>query len=204
MAHFEDEKINFPVIDSDFSELEGTCCYCSDGSAAQIRDAIASLPLSAIHLIGTGDYHYISLFWLERIAEPFELLLFDNHPDDQPTAFGTDILSCGSWVAGARSLPFCRATRWIRSLEDLSDCNPDHPVYISIDLDILSTDFARTDWDQGDMTLDGLCEALAGLSASCRIIGADICGGITEAQGGRDADLELNRNTTNRITSYIK
>ena len=204
MAHFEDKKIVFSVINSEFGELEGTCCYCSGESAAQIREAIAALPLSAIHLIGTGDYHYISLFWLERIEEPFELILFDNHPDDQQTAFGSDILSCGSWVAEARSLPFCRGIRWVRGLEDLSDYNPDYPVYISIDLDVLSTDFARTDWDQGDMTLDELCEALDDLNASCRIIGADICGGITEAQGGTETDFEINLNTTGRITACLK
>lgn len=103
------------VIQSDFSTLEGTNCYCSEESAARIRQAISGLPLSAVHMIGTGDYHYISLFWLERIREPFSLVLFDNHPDDQPSAFSPDTLSCGSWVAEARKLPCCIGTYWLTS-----------------------------------------------------------------------------------------
>ena len=35
--------------------------------------------------------------WLEKISEPFELLVFDNHTDMQPPAFG-GLLSCGGWI----------------------------------------------------------------------------------------------------------
>ena len=57
-------------IIADFSAFEGTNCYCSAESAERIRRAVADLPLHAFHVIGTGDYHYQTLFWLERIAEP--------------------------------------------------------------------------------------------------------------------------------------
>lgn len=35
--------------------------------------------------------------WLEKISEPFSLLVFDNHTDMQPPAFG-GLLSCGGWI----------------------------------------------------------------------------------------------------------
>ena len=76
------------LVLSDFSGLEGSCCYCSGEAGAEMRKRISALPLEAVHYIGTGDYHYQTLFWLERIGRPFALLLIDNHPDDQPGAFG--------------------------------------------------------------------------------------------------------------------
>ena len=37
------------------------------------------------------------LLWMEKITEPFSLVLFDRHPDTQRPSFG-DITSCGGWV----------------------------------------------------------------------------------------------------------
>ena len=225
------------VVDSDFSALEGTNCYCSEESAAQIRQAISGLPLCAVHLIGTGDYHYISLFWLERINEPFTLVLFDNHPDDQPTAFSPDTLSCGSWVAEARKLPFCKSTVWISSSPDCTGVRrtfaplippPAAPavppftwsrattgswtpvqsgeapaIYLSIDLDVLSTEYARTDWDQGSMTLEELVTEIEEIKKSTRILGVDICGGLTSQKGATDEDLAINTRTTDALISLF-
>ena len=243
------------VVDSDFSALEGTNCYCSDESAAQIRQAISGLPLCAVHRIGTGDYHYVSLFWLERVTEPFTLILFDNHPDDQPTAFSPDTLSCGSWVAEARKLPFCQDVIWIRQASVSRDffqserplypgrhvresvaarghvnggtagaagggmseakirrtCLPEireplwpNKVYLSIDLDVLSEEYARTDWDQGTMTLEELVKAIEEIKASSHILGVDICGGLTPQRGATDDDLALNSRTETSIISVFR
>ena len=184
-------------IITDFSALEGTNCYCSAESARQIRSAISRLPLHAVHEIGTGDYHYQTLFWLERVAEPFALVLFDHHPDDQAGAFGDSLLSCGSWVAVARRLPLLQADLWIRGEEDFPalDSLPALPLYLSVDLDVLSPAFARTDWDQGGMTLDALSAALRRLAASRRILGVDLCGGITPEKGASPEDLAVNAST---------
>ena len=181
----------------DFSPLEGTNCYCSAESAALIRRAVAGMPLRAFHCIGTGDYHYISLFWLERVSEPFQLVLFDHHPDDQPGAFGADLLSCGGWVADDRRLPMLRSDLWVRDAADFPALRtlPDLPVYLSVDLDVLSEDYARTDWDQGCMTLDELSGALRGLCASRRLLGVDLCGGHTPEKGASPEDLALNAST---------
>ncbi|MCQ2182469.1 MAG: hypothetical protein MJY89_03575 [Bacteroidales bacterium] len=166
------------IVDSDFSELEGTNCYCSEESRTAIRRGIAELPLHSIHKIGNGDYHYVSLFWLERIEEPFVLILFDNHPDDQPDAFGGDMLSCGSWVMEARKLPCCKSTIWYDGKGEMhlsgegGDCRN---AYLSIDPDILSPEYARTNWDQGEMTLEELKRHISEVMERFRIIGVDIC-----------------------------
>ena len=184
-------------IITDFSALEGTNCYCSPESAAQIRQRVGALPLCAFHEIGTGDYHYQTLFWLERIAEPFSLVLFDHHPDDQPGAFSPAMLSCGDWVAEARKLPLLQTDLWIRSEADFPalDALPALPVYISLDLDVLSPVWARTDWDQGEMRLDALCAALRRILAARRVLGVDLCGALTVEKGASPEDLALNAST---------
>ncbi len=184
-------------IFADFSSFEGTNCYCSADSADRIRRELAGLPLHAFHDIGTGDYHYQTLFWLERVGEPFSLVLFDHHPDDQEGAFGEDLLSCGGWVARARRLPCLQADVWIRDASDFPalDVLPRLPVYLSLDLDVLSDRFARTDWDQGTMTLAEMQTALRALAASRRILGVDLCGGNTPEKGASPEDLALNAST---------
>ena len=167
----------------DLRDLEETCCYCSAASAEQIRSRIQSYGFDGLHWIDGGDYHYASLFFLEMIPRRFSLLLLDNHSDDGEGAFGGSILSCGNWVRYAQSLPKWR--------EDA----PDIPVYLSIDKDVLSRDYARTNWDQGRMTLDELCARIRDVASRRRILGADICGEIAPHQGATAEDLEINRRT---------
>jgi hypothetical protein len=45
--------------------------------------------------VGSGDFHHVSLALLRRIAEPFNLLVIDNHPDWMR---GIPVLHCGTWV----------------------------------------------------------------------------------------------------------
>ncbi len=182
---------------TDFSAFEGSNCYCSAACASRIRAAIAEIPAAAFHCIGTGDYHYQTLFWLEKIREPFQLVLFDHHPDDQPGAFGEELLSCGGWVARARRLPLLQADTWISGAQDFPALSalPELPVYLSVDTDVLSPAYARTDWDQGDMTLDELSGALRRLTAGRRILGVDLCGGLTPEKGASPEDLALNAST---------
>lgn len=84
----------------DVRGLPGTNCYCDDEAGESLRKKIADLPERGIHFIDSGNYHYMTFFWLEKIQEPFRLLVFDNHTDMQLPAFG-DILSCGGWIAAA-------------------------------------------------------------------------------------------------------
>lgn len=161
----------------DVAGIEGTNAYCSEESARVIRKEIARIPLGAVHDIGNGNYHYLSLFFLERIETPFALILFDHHPDNQDDAFGSGLLSCGNWVAEASSkLPFLKCVRWIGGKSEPAEIQEDIPVYISIDLDVLDKRCIQTIWDQGEMTPDELKDELLTIFRSRKVIGVDICG----------------------------
>ena len=75
---------------------------------------------------------------------------------------------------------------------------------ISIDKDVLSKDFASTDWDQGTMTLESLEALLKAYSAGREIIGADICGCFPESEGGTCEDASLNLDADRRILRILK
>jgi len=163
----------------DVTGIEGTHGYLSDDSIDAVRKAAGELPLNAIHRCGDGNYHYLTLFFLERIKEKYELVLFDNHPDDQACAFSDGMISCGSWRLNARKLDNQKGELWIRDASDLSDEwleSSDLPVYISIDLDVLDPQFIQTVWDQGNMTPDELLIAAERIFKARRVIGIDICG----------------------------
>ncbi len=58
--------------------------------------------LGAFILYGSGDFHYLSALWLRRLARPFVLVSFDNHPDwdIRPPNW-----ACGGWINRALELP---------------------------------------------------------------------------------------------------
>lgn len=215
--------INFSGLYSDFPtdisgpfaidliSVDGTNCYCSEEASDAIRKALNEVPSEALHWIDTGDYHYASLFFLEKIRMPYTLFLFDHHPDDQDSAFGTDILSCGNWVARARQLSnqtddflinrfpdeqMLRSQAEIYGLwdESIDGCLiGDRPkAYLSIDKDVMGRDYARTNWDQGDMSLYELKDLIKRVSNKYDIIGVDVCGGLTESKGACAEDLKIN------------
>ncbi len=78
-------------------DIPGTNCYCDEDAKNEIRSRIAPYSSGEIHFIDSGNYHYMTRIWLEKISEPFDLLVFDNHTDMQPPAFG-GLLSCGGWI----------------------------------------------------------------------------------------------------------
>ncbi|MBP9997814.1 MAG: hypothetical protein KBS67_01080 [Bacteroidales bacterium] len=225
------------LIKYDFSGIEGSNCYCADEAAEQIRGLLRSIDPDTPLWMGSGDYHYISLFRAECLLRAsggpstIELIYFDNHPDDQDDAFGGDLLSCGNWVKCYRALGPIRTT-WHNGNGEVivsgtgapteSPGNPPSPtsadgpisahspapadgadasrsslgslppVHLSIDLDVLSREYAHTNWDQGSMTLDELCRRVSAIAASRRIACIDFCGGLTESKGGTPEDDALN------------
>lgn len=80
----------------DLSALEGDSRHCDAAKAEAIRNALAAKPLPAVHWIDNGDCHYISHFQLEKVDEPFALLLIDHRPDMRVPADGC--LSCDDWA----------------------------------------------------------------------------------------------------------
>ena len=88
----------------DCTKIEGTDCYCDDDAQAALHkmmdDAVAKASAAnapGIHFFDNGNYHYMSKLWTDRVQEPFDLVVFDHHPDMQPPRF-EGILSCGGWV----------------------------------------------------------------------------------------------------------
>ena len=177
------------AITLNFREMDGTRCYLDADARTEVEQAIESLPCRAIHWIDTGDYHYMSALWLQKLSSPAKLVLFDNHPDDQAPAFGAEVLSCGSWMLEARANPMVR--------DEAAE------VYLSIDLDVLCREDARTNWDQGEMRLHDLVRRMDEVLEGMRLAGADICGGITIAQGATAEDLAINARTRRALEQYL-
>ena len=186
----------------DFLSLEGSECYCDAAAAASIRKAIRPYPPGGIHWIDGGDYHYVSRFWMEKLETPFELFLLDHHSDDQSGAFGEGLLSCGNWVAGSRrELPLLKDVTWIRQYP--AAIGPGLPVYLSIDKDVLSPDYARTNWDQGRMTLPQLKAVVGEIAAKREILGIDVCGGLSLSKGACGKDVDINRRTDEELHTFL-
>lgn len=174
-----------------------------------------------VNWIDTGDYHYLSAItiedWVRRSGVRPLLILLDNHPDMQTTAFGGDILSCGGWVrtvvekdlvtgvlaigtdpeldSEAEDLAG-RGVRIIREKDNvaalLGAIEEGAPVWISLDLDVLDRSIFATDWNQGSMDLKELQDILEALAAHCSICSMDICGGLTIAKGATASELAAN------------
>ena len=221
----------------DFQKLQGVNCYCTPEAEAAIKEKICDLPVQGIHFLDSGNYHYLSKFWLEKIQEPFSLLVFDNHTDMQEAAF-FGLLSCGSWagevldthellshicVAGPglkdfreyKGQAWAKLTRICR--EELSDgreeilrefleTDPDLPLYISIDKDVLRKEEARTNWNQGELALDQLLKLLELIFEKRKVIGADICGENPPdtARPISGEDLQINSRTNRELLLFLK
>jgi arginase family enzyme len=189
----------------DCRDIAGTNCYCTPQAAGEIRRRIADSPVGGIHFLDSGDYHYVSEFWMEKIREPFHLLIFDYHSDMQPPKF-PELLSCGCWVKSAmeknpmlrrvciigpderafsviepqfRGRLLCislQALQEAGTWEKIEELQSSLPLYISIDKDVLNTYFARTDWSQGGLSLKVLERLLELFARQNKVLGIDICG----------------------------
>ena len=83
----------------DCTQIDGSDCYCDDEAQAILRQQIESVGNNSfgIHFFDNGNYHYMSKLWTDCVQEPFDLVVFDHHPDMQPPRF-EGILSCGDWI----------------------------------------------------------------------------------------------------------
>ena len=99
-----DNILNKPGLDciyTDCIDISGSLYFCSDEAKTELEKRLAHIPVNALHFIDSGDYHYVSFLFLQRINRPFSLLLFDHHSDCMESAFGGGLLTCGSWVLHA-------------------------------------------------------------------------------------------------------
>ena len=83
----------------DCTQIDGSDCYCDDEAQAILGQQIESAGNNTIgiHFFDNGNYHYMSKLWTDCVQEPFDLVVFDHHPDMQPPRF-EGILSCGGWI----------------------------------------------------------------------------------------------------------
>ena len=210
---------NYSVERIDCSGIPGTNCYCDEAAKAELRRMIADYSPHGVHFLDSGNYHYLSLLWLEKLKEDFLLLLLDNHPDMQQSAFG-NITSCGGWVREALENPSLRQAvlagvdesllaeikplpenvtpvqGTLEAIRALCALRPELfqlPIYISLDKDVLSPEYARCDWSQGKMSRTELLSILQYLNANTRILGIDICG--EKKDNATPEDIRLNEET---------
>jgi len=101
----QEMKHNVHVLWLDCTQIGGTDCYCDDEAQSELGKKLDQSKQPGIHFFDNGNYHYMSKLWTDRIDEPFDLVIFDHHPDMQPPRF-EGILSCGGWV------------------KEVFDCNP--------------------------------------------------------------------------------
>jgi arginase family enzyme len=67
-----------------------------------------------LHLLGSGDFHHLTLMVLEQFTDPFQLVVFDNHTDC--SSLGPKY-HCGNWLYHAAHLPHCRRILHIGATE---------------------------------------------------------------------------------------
>ena len=112
---------------TELSDLSGCNCYCDAEASDRIRKEIQAFTGRGLHFIDSGNYHYMTRLWLEKLQIPFRLLVFDNHTDMQPPAFG-GLLSCGGWiVASLEELPL---------LQEVILVGPDEEAYTQVEPDL--------------------------------------------------------------------
>ena len=81
----------------DCTNIIGTNGYCDESALAVLKEKVQAIKAEGIHFIDSGNFHYVSEFWLEKIKQDFVLVVFDHHSDMVKPMF-SDILSCGSWM----------------------------------------------------------------------------------------------------------
>jgi len=189
-------------------KMSGTNAFCDRRAQNKLREKLSGIKLPNISFIGSGNYHYMSLFLIEKIKEDFTLVVFDNHSDSQKPIFD-EMLSCGSWIRSAyKNETHLKQIVLVGTNEeslrvmdnklkskitvipystiaiDKNWCYKlqeiiNYPVYISIDKDVFSEEIVKTNWDQGNMNLAEFLNAFNIIKNNHKVIGMDICGEYT-------------------------
>lgn len=76
---------------------------------------------------------------------------------------------------------------WDGFWQDLLHRLPTRDVWITIDKDVLAPQDAATNWDQGEMPLERLLDAVRKIAEACRVVGIDICGEYSPPRFGNPA-----------------
>lgn len=198
------ERYEKDVIWRDMEQMTGVNAYCSKEAQLKIEDTLQRISLPTISYLDSGNYHYMTLFFLKKITVDFTLVLLDYHSDMQD-GLCSSMLSCGNWVQFAiRQLPHLKqvvflgvAQNSVLSRQIISNCEVciiseemmkaydwlsifsaciKYPIYLSIDKDVMSREYVETNWNQGSMTGEQLEEFLEYLQGRYQVLGIDTCG----------------------------
>lgn len=200
----------------------------------ELRKRLNGYRPGGIHFLDSGNYHYMTRLFVEKIHEPFSLVLFDHHSDMQQPVIH-ELTSCGSWAADV-----LRTNRYIRQLilvgperpgigeigsefqsklvcitmqalqkhqvlEEFAKIRQDLPAYISVDKDVLDRYDARTNWNQGNMSVDMLEKLLGEVFSHQQVIGIDICGecSMSEPFSKLLEDEKINAATNKSLYEFL-
>ena len=197
------EGQGFDIVDC--QDICGKKLICSDEAQEELSRRMSDFPSEGIHFDDSGNYHYLTKLWTDKLVCPFSLILIDHHTDIRREEFD-GILTCGNWVRvmletnpnlkkviiigpteSQRSSIDTAYRSKVRFISEESLLTEDgwkgfynvhlkDPVYISIDKDVLDEGSAITDWDQGVVTLSDLLRLLDIIFKNEKVIGMDICG----------------------------
>ena len=96
------------IVHVDCRGLNGVDCYCDAEGREALHRMLEPYPVKALHFIDSGDYHYLTEYWVSRLQEPFSLIVLDHHPDMQEPQW-EGVVSCGGWVTDVlKNNPFVR------------------------------------------------------------------------------------------------
>ena len=229
----EDFPEEWDMVWEDCSAITGTNCYCDEDAQTLLRQRLALYNATGIHFIDSGNYHYLSKLWAEKIQEPFSLVVYDHHSDMQLPRF-EGVLSCGGWIrtlleesqwlehvyiVGASSSQQAQTSGYedrlfyiteeeanlFSQLEKKFFLTRENKIYLSIDKDVLAPTEVHMNWDQGSMTLDNLKRQLRMIFQKSEVIGVDICGEDPEQTYAPyiERNKAVNRELCNFLSSYL-
>lgn len=220
------------LIRIDLSDIEGTEMYCSHEAMLEIQKRLNDYGPEGIHFLDNGNYHYMTKVFVEKIHQPFSLVLFDHHTDMQQPMIH-DLTSCGSWAGellheniylkqliligpnqqsienkDVSSKVICISVN--EQEEDIAHSQIKKvdltlPAYISIDKDVLDRYWARTNWGQGNMSIKTLEKILRDIFEHQNVIGVDICGecDLHESYWQLKEDEKINHMTKDILYHFL-
>ena len=217
---------DFRVIEC--KDIEGTNGYCDEEAAGRIRERFKETAVNGVHFIDAGNYHYLSKFMVEKVEEPFTLVVFDHHSDMKESEF-FGLLSCGSWILDVvNTNDMVKRVVLIGISDEQKEMIPDVdkeiivytdneirlgadveipvdcPIYISVDKDVLDEEELKTTWDQGIMTIEEFFSIFKGiLDSDANVIGVDVCGEV-EYHFGPDGEDIRNQIFNNEIADVMR
>lgn len=215
------------IVRIDCSDISGCNLYCSKEAEKEINERIDGYGINGIHFIDSGNYHYVTKIMTDRIKKKFSLVLYDHHTDMQKPMI-EKITSCGDWAGQVleqnqnlvqlilvgpmendiKQVDLKNKEKLItfsaeelktgKGKEKLKQIITDNPFYISIDKDVLDSNYIETNWNQGHMQLNMLEHLLKFFLKDKKIIGIDICG---ECQQGIPFPEYIEAEEKNAITN---